>query len=56
MSVDLDPSRLNVAPPRTEPYRHLAVLHNVPRFREFICDLDSDTKTRLEKMGYSIGI
>lgn len=54
MSVDLDPSGLDIAPPRTKPYRHLAVLDKVPRFRDFIRDLDTETKARMEKMGYGV--
>lgn len=56
MSVDLDPSRLVVASPRAAPYRHVAVLDKVPQFRAFVRDLDADTKTRIGKMGYGIGV
>jgi hypothetical protein len=54
MSVDLDLSRLRVAPPKTKPYRYLAVGEKVPRFRNFINELDADTKRRIEKMGYKV--
>jgi len=54
MSVDLDLSRLRVAPPRTEPYRYLAVKEKVPRFRNFINELDAATKGRIEKIGYEL--
>jgi hypothetical protein len=55
MSVDLDVSRLRVAPPRTKPYGYLAVKEKVPRFRNFINELDAETKRRIEKIGYSVG-
>jgi hypothetical protein len=55
MSVDLDLSRLHVAPPRTKPYRYLAVKEKVPRFRDFINGLDAETKKRIEKIGYTVG-
>ena len=44
MSVDLDLSRLRVAPPRTKPYGYLAVKEKVPRFKIFINELDAETK------------
>jgi hypothetical protein len=52
MSVDLDLSRLRVAPPRTKPYRYLAVKEKVPRFRNFINELNEETKGRIERIGY----
>ena len=54
MSVDLDLSRLRVAPPRTKPYGYLAVKEKVPRFRDFINELDAETKRRIEKIGYML--
>jgi hypothetical protein len=54
MSVDLDLSRLRVAPPTTKPYRYLAVKEKVPRFRDFINELDAETKSRIEKIGYNV--
>jgi hypothetical protein len=68
MSVDLDLSRLRVAPPRTKPYgyrvapprtkpyAYLAVTEKVPRFRSFINELDAETKRRIEKIGYKVGV
>jgi hypothetical protein len=53
MSVDLDLSRLCLAPPRTRPYNYLAVLDKVPAFRNFIDGLNAETKGRIEKFGYS---
>jgi hypothetical protein len=54
MSVDLDLSRLLLAPPKTKPYGHLAIREKVPQFREFINGLDKETKRRIEKIGYQI--
>ena len=54
MSVDLDLSRLRVAPPTTKPYRYLAVKEKVPRFRNFINELDAETKRRIEEIGYNV--
>jgi hypothetical protein len=54
MSVDLDLSRLRVPPPKSKPYRYLAVKEKVPRFRNFIDELDEETKRRIEKMGYNV--
>jgi len=56
MSVDLDVSRLCVAPPRTKPYGYLAVKDKVPRFRDFFDGLDAETKNRIEKIGYDVTI
>jgi hypothetical protein len=53
MSVDLDFNRLRVVPPRTKPYGHLVVKEKVPRFKNFINELDADTKRRIEKLGYN---
>ena len=53
MSVNLDLSRLRLAPPRTKPY-HLAVKEKVPRFRDFINELDEETKRRIERIGYRL--
>jgi hypothetical protein len=55
MSLDLDLSRLHVAPPRTKPYGYLGVIEKVPRFRDFINGLDAETKRRIEKIGYNPG-
>jgi len=54
MSVNLDVSRLHIAPPKTRPYRYLAVKEKVPRFRDFINGLDAETKRRIEKIGYNL--
>jgi hypothetical protein len=54
MSVDLDLSRIRIAPPRTKPYRYMAVKENVPRFRDFVNGLNAVTKGRIEKIGYNV--
>jgi hypothetical protein len=54
MSADLDLSRSRVGPPRTKPYGYLAVQEKVPRFRNFIDELDAETKSRIEKIGYQL--
>jgi hypothetical protein len=54
MSVDLDLSSLQVAPPRSKPYGYLAVKEKVPRFRDFINGLDAETKRRIERIGYNL--
>jgi hypothetical protein len=52
MSIDLDSSRIRVAPPRTKPYGFLAVKEKVTRFRNFIDGLNAETKRGIEKIGY----
>ena len=54
MSVDVDLSRLRLAPPRAKPYGYLAVKEKVPRFRNFINELDEETKRRIGKIGYQL--
>ena len=54
MSVEIDLSNLRPAPPTTKPYRYLAVKEKVPRFRNFINELDAETKRRIEKIGYDV--
>jgi hypothetical protein len=54
MSVDLDLSRVCIAPPRSKPYGYLTVKDKVPRFRDFIDELNTETKRRIEKIGYSV--
>lgn len=52
-----DASRLSLprlAAPRTKAYGYLAVREKVPRFREFVNDLDPETKQRIETMGYNV--
>jgi hypothetical protein len=56
MSVDLEVSRLCLAPPRTKPYGYLAVKDKVPRFRDFFNGLNAETRSRIEKIGYDMTI
>jgi len=54
MSVDLDVKRLQVPPPKTKPDRYMVVQEKVPRFREFVNELDAETKSRIERIGYKV--
>jgi len=54
MSIDHDVNRLQAAPPNTKPYRYLAVAENVPRFRDYIDGLDTETRERIERIGYEM--
>jgi len=54
MSVEIDMNTLCIARPAAEPYRYLEVKEKVPRFRNFINELDSNTKLRFERIGYTI--
>jgi hypothetical protein len=54
MSVNLDLSRLSIVPPKTKLYGYLAVKDKVPRFRNFVEELSTETKKRIEKIGYSL--
>jgi len=54
MSIDVDLSRLSVAPPRSKSFGYQAVEEKVLRFRGFINELDADTKRRIEAMGYPL--
>jgi len=55
MSVDVDLNRADIVAPRTKPYRYLAIKEKVPRFRSFIDGLNVDTRTRIDRIGYSLG-
>lgn len=55
MSVDVDLSRLRETSLMTRVYGHLTVKEKVPRFRNFIRDLDELTKTRVARIGYDLG-
>lgn len=54
MSVELNLTRLHLAPPRTKPYRYLAIKEKVPRFKNYINGLDAETKRQIEKIGYAL--
>jgi hypothetical protein len=54
MSVHVDVDRLHLARPRAKPYGYLAVKALVPTFADFIDQLDSETKGRIERIGYTV--
>jgi hypothetical protein len=54
MSVELDASRLRIAPPKSQPYGYRTVMQKVPPFRQFIEDLDGPTRARIQRLGYGI--
>jgi hypothetical protein len=54
MSIDLDLSRLHLPLPDTKPYRYRAVKEKVPRFRNFIEELDTKTRRRIVEIGYRL--
>jgi hypothetical protein len=56
MSISLDSNRLNVDRPKTKASRYLAVAEKVPQFRNFIDNLDDETKRRIERIGYSMSV
>lgn len=54
MSVNPAASPAVTVLPKTRPLGYLAVKEKVPRFRNFIEELDSETVRRIEAIGYSI--
>jgi hypothetical protein len=54
MSIDPGGVPAVVALPKTRPFGYLAVKERVPRFRNFIAQLDAETAHRMEAIGYSI--
>jgi hypothetical protein len=56
MSVRVDLNGLGVPPPRAKPYGHLSVQEKIPQFRDFVNALDLQTKRRIEKIGYKVGV
>jgi len=54
MSIDVESRSLQVVPPGTKMFRFLEVKERVPQFRDFIVGLDTETKGRIEKMGYTL--
>ncbi len=54
MSVDLDLSRLCLARPKSKSHRYLTVKDNVARFRHYIDELDTETRRRIERVGYTL--
>jgi hypothetical protein len=56
MSVDLDLGGLRVARPKSKPYGYVAVKDRVGRFRNFIDALSTETKRRIQRIGYDVAI
>jgi hypothetical protein len=54
MAVDLDLSGLSLDRPKSKAYGYLAVRERVPRFRDFIDALDTDTRRHIEAVGYQV--
>jgi hypothetical protein len=54
ISADVDLSQSTLAPPRAKPYGYLALKQKVPQFRDFIDNLDAETKRRIETIGYRV--
>lgn len=52
MSIDIQ--RAHIARPKAKLYGYLAVRDKVPQFREFIDKIDSETRQRIENLGYSL--
>ena len=52
MSIDLDLTRLSIPPPRTKLYRYLAIKGEVAQFKNFIDNLNSETKRGIDSIGY----
>jgi len=54
MSLELDLTRLSIAPPITKPYGYLAVQERSTQFRNFIDGLSAETNRRIENIGYNL--
>jgi hypothetical protein len=54
LSVDLDASHLQIAPPRTKRFGYLAVKERAPQFRDYIAGLEAPTKERIQRLGYDL--
>ncbi len=55
MSAELDLRHFPITLPRAKPYGYLSVVEKAPLFRNFVNGLDTATKARIEKIGYSLG-
>lgn len=55
MSAQDDLRHVRIPLPRAKPYGYLTVVEKSPRFRNFVNGVDMVTKTRIEKIGYSLG-
>jgi hypothetical protein len=56
LSLDITGNGFRISPPRSRPYGYLTVREKAPRFRNFIEELDPETKRRIEGMGYNLGV
>jgi hypothetical protein len=56
LAIDLNASHLSITPPKSKPYGYLAVKEKVAPFRQYIEDLDAETKSRIEKIGYNVKV
>jgi hypothetical protein len=54
MSLAPPADGFRIAPPRSKPYGYLAVREKVPRFRDFIEQLDGETRERIARIGYHL--
>jgi hypothetical protein len=54
MSAHVDMNNVRVWSPKSKPYGYLAVQEKSLRFRDFITGLDAETKSRIQKIGYSL--
>ncbi len=54
MSLELDPAVTTLAPPGTRPYTHRLVKEQLPQFSRFIDNLDSETRARIDRFGYTL--
>lgn len=52
ISVEVRINGRPIAPPRTKPYRWLAVKEGSPRFRGFVDELDGEIKRRIARVSY----
>jgi hypothetical protein len=53
ISLEIDPGA-SVAPPKSKCFGYLAVQDKVPRFRKYVGGLDSETRARIERIGYPV--
>lgn len=54
LSVPVNLETLKVPAPRAKPYGYRTIEEKVPRFREFVKELDLQTKQRMERIGYGL--
>jgi len=54
LGIDPDASGLRISAPKSKPYGYLTVQQKAPRFGNYIANLDTVTKRRIEKLGYRV--